>query len=250
MLLDGKIAIVTGGGGGLGSAIALKLASRGAVVIVSDIDEAHAQHVANLVQTASGRAIAVRADVTCASEVEALVQAACSAFGTVDILVNNAGFARLRPSVLQISEEEWDQTLTVNLKSIFLCTKEVLKILLPKNAGQIINIASLAGRSTSTIGSADYTASKAGVIGFTRHVAREVAPQGVRVNAVCPGPIDTQMVRGPLDDAEIGNVAARIPMQRLGRPADVASAVAFLASEDSGYITGACLDVNGGLLMI
>jgi NAD(P)-dependent dehydrogenase (short-subunit alcohol dehydrogenase family) len=250
MLLDGKIAIVTGGGGGLGSAIALKLASMGAVIVVSDIDEAQARRVANAVQAEGGRAIAVRANVTSASEVDALTEAACSAFGTVDILVNNAGFARLCPSVLQISEEEWDQTLTVNLKSVFLCTKRVLKVFLPKSAGQIINIASLAGRSTSTIGSADYTTSKAGVIGFTRHVAREVASHGVRVNAVCPGPIDTQMVRGPLNDAEVGDVAARIPMQRLGRPADVANAVGFLASDDAGYITGACLDVNGGLLMI
>jgi 3-oxoacyl-[acyl-carrier protein] reductase len=248
--LVGKIAIVTGAGGGLGRAIAMKLASRGAAIVVCDIDLERAQRVADEVRAASGRALVVAADVTIAVDVERLVQATCDSFATVDILVNNAGFARLRPSVLDITEQEWDQTIMVNLKSVFLCTKAVLKVMVPKNTGQIVNLASLAGRSTSTIGSADYTASKAAVIGFTRHVAREVASKGIRVNAVCPGPIDTQMVRGPLSDSQIDAISSRIPMQRLGTPGDVAGAVAFLASEDAGYITGACLDINGGLLMV
>jgi NAD(P)-dependent dehydrogenase (short-subunit alcohol dehydrogenase family) len=250
MQLDGKIAIVTGGGGGLGRAIALKLASRGAAIVLSDIDAGSAEQVAAEVRAANGRVHVVRTDVTRSGDIDQLIHSACETFGTVDILVNNAGFARLRPSVLDITEAEWDQTMSVNLKSVFLCTKAALKVMMPKGAGQIINLASLAGRSTSTVGSADYTASKAGVIGFTRHVAREVASHGIRVNAVCPGPIDTQMVRGPLNDSQIDGVAARIPMQRLGQPDDVAGAVAFLASDDSGYITGACIDVNGGLLMV
>ncbi|MBS0446324.1 MAG: 3-oxoacyl-ACP reductase FabG [Proteobacteria bacterium] len=250
MELEGKVAIVTGGGGGLGRAIALKLASRGARIVVADIDRAAAEGAAHAVEAAGGSALAVAGDITQARDVQALVEAAQARYAGVDILVNNAGFARLRPSILDIAEEEWDRTLTVNLKSVFLCTKEVLKVMLPKRAGQIINLASLAGRSTSTIGSADYTASKAGVIGLTRHVAREVAAHGIRVNAVCPGPTDTVMVRGPLDAGQIDSVESRIPMRRLGRPEEVAGVVAFLASGDSAYVTGACIDVNGGLLMV
>ena len=250
MEFDRKIAIVTGGGGGIGASVALKLASRGAAIVIADIDDERAERAANEVKKANGRAIAVHADVSRAGDVERMVNAAVTTFGTVDILVNNAGYGLLHPSVLQISEEEWDRTLSVNLKSVFLCTKEILRIFLPKKAGQIINVASLAGRSTSTIGSVNYTASKAGMIGFTRHVAREVAAHGIRVNAVCPGPTDTPMVRGLLNDSEIGLVAARIPMQRLGRPEEIAGVIAFLASQESGYVTGACLDVNGGLLMV
>lgn len=250
MELEQKVAIITGGGGGIGGAVALKLASKGAAIVVADIDDEHAERVVNEVKKANGRAIAVHSDVSRAGDVELMVKAAITAFGTVDILVNNAGYALLHPSVMQISEEEWDRTLAVNLKSVFLCTKEILKIFLPKKAGQIINVASLAGRSTSTIGSVNYTASKAGMIGLTRHVAREVAAHGIRVNAVCPGPTDTQMVRGLLNESEISVVAAKVPMQRLGRPEDVAGVIAFLASADSEYVTGACLDVNGGLLML
>ncbi len=250
MELEQKVAIITGGGGGIGGAVALKLASKGAAIVVADIDKERAERVSNKVKEGNGRAIAVHSDVSRAGDVETMVKAAITAFGTVDILVNNAGYALLHPSVMQISEEEWDRTLAVNLKSVFLCTKEILKIFLPKKAGQIINVASLAGRSTSTIGSVNYTASKAGMIGLTRHVAREVAAHGIRVNAVCPGPTDTQMVRGLLNEAEISLVAAKVPMQRLGRPEDVAGVIAFLASADSEYVTGACLDVNGGLLML
>lgn|SRR5574340_210896 len=250
MQLDRKVAIITGGGGGLGRAIALKLASKGACIVVADIDKANAERVANEVTRANGQALAVRADITKADDVQRMVEAACTKFGSVDILVNNAGYAKLCPSVMEVSDSDWDLTIAINLTSAFVCTKAVLRILLDKGSGQIVNIASLAGRSTSTIGSAAYTASKAGVIGLTRHVAREVAARGIRVNAVCPGPIDTKMVRGPLNDSEVGAVATRIPMQHLGTPEDVAGAVAFLASEDSQYITGACIDVNGGLLMI
>lgn len=250
MELDGKVAIVTGGGGGLGRAISLKLARRGARIVVADIDGAQAERVVKELNEEGARAIALCADVTRAAQVLEMVKAAVETFGTVDILVNNAGYGRPIPSVLEISEEEWDRSITLNLKSVFLCSKAVLEILLPKKTGHIVNIASLAGRSTSTISGADYTAAKAGVIGLTRHIAREVAPHGIRVNAVCPGPTDTQLVRGPLTQVELDLIAARIPVRRLGRPEDVAGVVAFLVSSDAEYVTGACLDVNGGLLMV
>jgi NAD(P)-dependent dehydrogenase (short-subunit alcohol dehydrogenase family) len=248
--MKGKVAIVTGGAGGLGRAIARKLGSRGARVVLADIDKGQADSAAAELRSLGVAAMAAQADVTKTEQLQAMFDLVRAEYGTVDILVNNAGFARLRPSVLDIGEDEWDHTMAVNLKSVFLCTQMALRIFLPRRSGQIVNLASLAGRSTSTIGSADYTASKAAVIGLTRHVAREVAAHGIRVNAVCPGPTDTGMVRGPLDAAQVDAVESRIPMRRLGRPEDVAGAVAFLCSPDSAYVTGACIDVNGGLLMV
>ncbi|MBI4591512.1 MAG: 3-oxoacyl-ACP reductase FabG [Candidatus Rokubacteria bacterium] len=251
MKLQDKVAIVTGGGGGIGRAILLKLASAGARVAVCDIDMAQAERVVGeLVEKHHRQAIALRVDVTQAQQVDAMVKRTLEAFGTIDILVNNAGYGRPTPSVLDLTEEQWDRSISLNLKSVFLCSKAVVKFFLDKKAGKIVNIASLAGRSTSTISGADYTAAKAGVLGFTRHLARELAPYGIQVNAVCPGPTDTQLVRGVLSQSDVDAIADRIPMRRLGRPDDVAGAVAFLLSSDAEYITGVSLDVNGGLLMM
>lgn len=250
MDLKNAVAIVTGGGGGIGRAISLRLAGSGARVVVGDIDRARAEQVAGEVTDKRGRALAVEVDVTRAPQVQAMVQRTLETFGTVDVLVNNAGYGRSIPSVLDITEEEWDRSLSLNLKSAFLCSKAVVKVFLEKKAGNIVNISSLAGRSTSTIAGADYTAAKAGVLGLTRHLARELAPHGIRVNAICPGPVDTQLVRGSLSQSEMDAIAERIPMRRLGRPEDIAGVVAFLLSADANYMTGACLDVNGGLLMM
>lgn len=250
MELSEKVAIVTGGGGGIGRAISLRLARAGARVVVSDIDGIQGERVVKEAGEQGGEAIALRADVTRAQQVEEMVQRSLEAFGTIDILVNNAGYGRPIPSLLDLTEEEWDRSIALNLKSVFLCSRAVLKVLLAKKAGKIVNISSLAGRSTSTIAGADYTAAKAGVLGFTRHLARELAPYGIQVNAVCPGPTDTRLVRGELSQSEIDAIAGRIPMRRLGNPEDVAGAVAFLVSTDADYITGVALDVNGGLLMI
>lgn len=246
---QGNVAIVTGGGGGLGRAISLRLASEGMAILVADVDGSRAEQVARDVEKNGGRATAVKADVTQASQVEEMVQRG-AALGTVDVLVNNAGYGRAIPSVLEISEAEWDRTIALNLKGTFLCSKAVAKFLLARRGGHIVNIASLAGRSTSTISGADYTAAKAGVLGLTRHLARELAPHGIRVNAICPGPTDTALVRSALGEQELDAIAARVPMRRLGRPDDVAGVVAFLLSSDAAYITGASIDVNGGLLMM
>ena len=178
-----------------------------------------------------------------------MVDRTADTFGGVHILVNNAGV--LYPtSVAETDEEEWDRVIAVNLKGTFLCSKAVLSHMQDAGWGRIINISSTAGKSVSTVGGAHYTASKAGVLGFTRHLAREVASDGITVNAVCPGLIDTEMVRTAIDKERTRAYAESFPIQRLGKPEEVAELVAFLASEQAGYITGASLDINGGDLTI
>jgi 3-oxoacyl-[acyl-carrier protein] reductase len=170
-------------------------------------------------------------------------------FGGVDILVNNAGV--LRPTkVIDIPEEEWDFVVDVNLKGTFLCSQAVLSTMQKAGWGRIINFSSTAGKNVSTVGGAHYTAAKAGILGFTRHLAKEVARDGITVNAVCPGLIDTEMVRATISDERVRAYAESFPIPRLGRPEEVAELVAFLASEQAAYITGASLDINGGDLMI
>jgi NAD(P)-dependent dehydrogenase (short-subunit alcohol dehydrogenase family) len=178
-----------------------------------------------------------------------MVEQTIAAFGALHILINNAGV--LRPTkVIDIPEAEWDMVVAVNLKGTFLCSQAVLPAMQAARWGRIVNFSSTAGKNISTVGGAHYTAAKAGILGFTRHLAKEVAGDGITVNAVCPGLIDTEMVRATIDDARCAAYAASFPIPRLGRPDEVAELVAFLASDRAAYITGASLDINGGDLMI
>jgi NAD(P)-dependent dehydrogenase (short-subunit alcohol dehydrogenase family) len=247
--LSGRVALVTGAGQGMGRAVAGALAARGAVVVVNDINPAAAEAAAVELSEGGAAAAAIAADVIDAAAVRAMVEQTVARFGGLHILVNNAGV--LRPTkVIEIAEAEWDWVIAVNLKGTFLCSQAVLPAMQEAGWGRIVNFSSTAGKNVSTVGGAHYTAAKAGILGFTRHLAKEVAASGITVNAVCPGLIDTEMVRATIDDARCDAYARSFPIPRLGRPEEVAELVAFLASDRAAYITGASLDINGGDLMI
>ena len=247
--LAGRAAIVTGAGRGMGRAVAERLAAAGASVVVNDIQEVAATRTADALDPSGERAIGVAADVTVGADVDRLVESTLERFGRVDILVNNAGV--LRPTaVIDIPEEEWDWVVAVNLKATFLCSQSVLHSMRASRWGRIINFSSTAGKNVSTVGGAHYTAAKAGILGFSRHLAMEEARFGITVNAVCPGLIDTEMVSETIDAEQARAYAESFPITRLGRPEEVAELVAFLASDRAAYITGASLDINGGDLMI
>lgn len=244
-----RTAIVTGSGQGMGLAVALKLASMGTSLVVNDVDPARADAAAEKVAAIGGRAVAVPADITSKVQVEQMVSKAVEAFGGVHILINNAGI--LYPtSIAEMPEQEWDRVIEVNLKGTFLCAQAVLPHMKKAGWGRIVNFSSTAGKSVSTLGGAHYTASKAGVLGFTRHLAMEVAAHGITANAVCPGLIGTEMVHATIDDTRARAYAESFPIPRLGEPEEVADLVAFLVSDQAAYITGTSMDINGGDLMV
>lgn len=245
-MLSGKTALVTGGGRGIGKAIALELAGQGADVAVSDIDPAAAQAAAAEVQAFGVRSVAVRADVSKADEVEAMVQQVVQGLGKIDILVNNAGVTR-DTLLMRMDEKDWDLVLNVNLKGAFLCTKAVSRLLMRQRSGNIVNIASVVGL-TGNAGQANYSASKAGLIGFTKSIARELASRNVQVNAVAPGFIETEMTTHLPQEAKDAFLN-QIPMKRPGTPQDVARVVVFLASPASDYVTGQVIPIDGGMVM-
>ena len=246
--LEGRVGLVTGAAGGMGLVIARALAQRGAAVALSDIDAAAAATAAGTLAQEGLRAIARPADVTREDQVAALVAAVEQELGVVDILVNCAGLL-YTSRIDQISKAEWDRVLDVNLNGTFLCSLAVLAGMRKKGWGRIVNIASSAGRSVSTLGGAHYTAAKAGVLGFTRALAAEVAPWGISANAVCPGLIDTPMAHDNCTPQRLAAYANSFPARRLGSAEEVARLVVFLAGEAS-YIDGAAIDINGGDLML
>ena len=248
--LAGKVAIVTGAGRGMGKGTALALAKEGAAVVVNDVHAGSAEAVVKEIEAAGGQAMTFVADVSKESDVQAMVAATVERFGAVDILVNNAGILRSTTPVDTIPLEEWELMMAVNVTGVFLCTKAVLPIMREKRSGKIVNVSSSAGRSTSTFGGAHYTTSKAAVLGLSRHTAREVAPYNINVNAVAPGSMDTEMVRELATPEHIEQERRKIPLRRLGTAQDEANLVVFLCSEESSYITGATIDINGGDLII
>ena len=246
MELKAKVALVTGAAQGIGKAVTLVLARHGADVVVADVNIEKAQETAREVEAVGRAAMAVRVDVTHLDDVEKMVEAAVQRFGKIDILVNNAGIARDK-LILRMTEEDWDTVLNVNLKGTFNCTKAVIKYMSKQRSGKIVNIASVVGLMGNP-GQANYSASKAGVIGLTKTVAREFAARGINVNAIAPGYIQTPMTE-VLPEKAKEELKRLIPMERLGQPEDVAQAVLFLVSEASSYITGNILNVNGGIYM-
>ena len=243
MSLSGRVALVTGGGQGIGRAIALRLANSGASVVVNDISDS-AEAVAGEIASLGGRSGAILADVSSASDVARMVEEAVASFGRIDILVNNAGITRDQ-LLLRMSDEDWDKVISVDLKSVFLCTRAVLKYMLRERWGRIVSISSIVGL-VGNKGQTNYASAKAGIIGFTRTVAREVASRGITANAIAPGFIDTGMTKA-IDEKWREELKERIPVGYLGTPEDVAEAVNFLVSEEARYITGQVLCVDGGL---
>jgi 3-oxoacyl-[acyl-carrier protein] reductase len=243
----GRVAVVTGGGRGIGRAIAVRLAGEGAKVAVSyrSNDEA-AEETAALVREAGGECELFRGDVASAGDVEALFKGVNDAFGRLDILVNNAGTTR-DTIMLRMKEEEFDEVLRTNLKGTYLCTRAALRALVRGRWGRIVNISSVVGL-VGNAGQANYAASKAGLIGFTKSVAREVAQRGVTVNAVAPGYVETELT-GKLPENVKGQIKDQVPMGRFGEAEEIAEVVAFLAGEGAGYVTGQTIAVDGGMVM-
>ncbi len=246
MSLSNRVAIVTGSGRGIGREIALMLSEQGASVVVNGINPVTVNEVAAEIEAKKGKSLAVPANVTIAAEVNKLVGQALSSFGHVDILINNAGVTR-DGLLLRMSEADWDLVLNINLKGAFICTQAVLRHMIKQRWGRIVNMASVVGLMGNA-GQANYSASKAGLIGLTKATAREVASRNITVNAVAPGFIDTGMTH-ELSDNVKQELLKQIPMRFIGLPKDVAYAVSFLVSEEARYITGQVISVNGGLAM-
>ena len=247
MLLDGKVALVTGASRGIGRAVALKLASGGAKVAINYAgSQGKAEEVKAEIEKMGGEAILVQANVADSAAVEEMVAKVLEAFGTIDILVNNAGITR-DGLLARMKDEDFEAVVDTNLKGVFYCTKAVAKLMMKKRSGRIVNMASVVGL-TGNAGQTNYAASKAGVIGFSKSAAKELASRGITVNMVAPGFIATDMTDAMNEKAREA-VLGTIPMKRMGQPEDVASAVLFLVSENASYITGQIVNVDGGMVM-
>jgi len=248
MTLKDKIAIVTGGSRGIGRAIALKLASLGAKVVVNyRVNAEAAQEVVEAIKAQGGEAIAVQADVRNADDAKRLVQTAQSTYGRLDILVNNAGIHRDN-LLVRMSEEDWDAVMDTNLRGTFNCTKAAMRPMMKQRYGRIVNITSVSGLAGNP-GQANYSAAKAGLVGFTKAVAKEVGPRKITVNSIVPGYITTDQT-AYLPEEWKAKAIEMTPLGRAGSPEDIANAVAFLASDEAGFVTGVVLRVDGGLAMM
>lgn len=258
MRLDGKKAIVTGGGRSIGQGIALCLAREGAAVAIADFDARAAEDTVQLIREAGGEAIAVLVDVTNKAQVQQMVSRVMEAWNRIDILVNNVGILAVGP-VLEMEEETWDRVMTINTKGVFLCSQAVLPIMIEQHSGKIINMASQAGIEGSALTSA-YAASKHAVIGFTQSLAKEAAEHNITVNALCPGSVNTEMLskdyfplKAKLSARDIETYTQdfvnQIPMKRLARIEEIGFAAVFLASSEADYVTGIALTVAGGSMI-
>ena len=243
--LHDRVAIVTGASRGIGRAIARRFGAAGAAVVAA-ARERHAEATAAEIRGAGGRAVAVTVDVTDADQIDAMVRTALDEFGRVDVIVNNAGIARDRLA-LRMSQADWDAVVTTNLTAVFTCARAVLRPMLKQRSGRIISVGSVVGQMGNA-GQVNYAASKAGLVGFSKALAREVASRGITVNVVAPGMIETDMTAA-LGESAHSATLTQIPLGRLGTVDDVAAAVCFLASDEATYITGHVLSVNGGMYM-
>lgn len=248
--LKNKVALITGARQGMGKSHAIALAKQGAKVVVTDINQADCQKVVDEIKNSGGKAIAFKLDVSDKSEVDSVVAGIIKKFGQLDILINNAGIAQFKP-FLELSEEDWDRTIDINLKGEFLCAQAAAKVMKEQKGGAIVNIASVAmgqqGIGMPNI--AHYCASKGGIAAMTEALATELAPFNIRVNAIAPGMIETPMIDIVKSDPKmLKDMLQRIPLKRIGRPEEVSELVLFLASDSSSYMTGAVVVIDGGWL--
>jgi 3-oxoacyl-(acyl-carrier-protein) reductase len=244
MTLETKVALITGSGRGIGRAIAIELAKEGAAIIVNDMDADSAKQTAEMIHSAGGQTLVSIANIVERPEVEAMFDAIKNEFGRLDILVNNAGITRDN-LLVKMSEEQWDQVIAVNLKGVFNCTQFAVKMMSEQNSGKIVNLSS-ASAQMGNVGQVNYAASKAGIIGMTKTLAKECARFNINVNAVAPGFIITPMT-AEVPDKVKNMIKGNIPLNRFGKAEDIAKTVKFLVTEDSAYITGQVIACNGGL---
>ena len=244
--LAGKVAIITGAGGGIGRETAVLFAAEGAKVVAADIDVAGSEETVSQIEKAGGEAISVRLDVSSRKESQAMVKVALDRFGYIDVLVNNAGITQ-DAMLKKMTEAQWDRVIDVNLKGPFNCTQAVLDVMLERGSGSILNAASVVALF-GNVGQANYAATKAGLVGMTKSLAKELGRKGIRVNAVAPGFIISPMT-ADVPDKVLEIMKEKTPLQKLGEPIDVAYAYLYLASEEARYVNGAVLSVDGGLVI-
>ena len=244
--LEGKVALITGGARGIGKELALRFAKEGSDIAICDVNMELLEQTAEEIRGMDKDVLVFKADVTSSTEVQNMLDKILDKFKKLDILINNAGITR-DGLILRMSEEDWDKVIAVNLKGSFVCTKAAAKVMLKQRFGKIVNLASIIG-IMGNIGQANYAASKAGIIGLTKSVAKELAPRGVCVNAIAPGFIKTEMTAKLPEDIQ-KKMLSVIPLGRFGEPKDVADLALFLSSESSSYITGQVIQIDGGMLM-